>query len=320
MKKLLAFIMAVVMLVALVACGVDGGGQLQKPSDVSSGDETTKATVGGEDPQTQPQETETQETEPQQTQPQQDQEATVAETVLLDEKGIKITAKGLKDDIIFGPELKLLIENDSGEDLTFQVRDCSINGYMVDPMMSVDVVDGKKANDGMTFLESELEACGITSIADIEFRFHIFTTEDWEDFMDTEVIQIKTSIAETYEYTYDDSGDVAYEKDGVKVVVKGLDTKDSILGPGIVVYIENQSGQDITVQTRDVSVNGFMVDAMFSSDVIDGKHAVDSITFLSSELEENEIKTISDVELSFHIFDSESWDTIDDTEVVKITF
>lgn len=309
MKRLLAIVLAAVLLVALVACGVDGGGQLQKPSDVSSGGENTKPTKSEEG----------QQTEPQQTEPQ-TQEATVEEAVVLDEKGVKITVKRLEDKGLFGPELKLLLENESGVDLTVQVRDCSINGYMIEPMMSVDVADGKKANDGITFMRSDLEACGIDTIADMEFSFHIFTTEDWETFMDTEKIQVQTSVAETYEYTFDDSGDLVYEKNGIKIVVKGLDTGDSLLGPGIVVYMENESGQDITVQTRDVSVNGFMVDALLSSEVVDGKRAVDSITFLSSELEENEITEITEVELSFHIFDQESWDSIDDTDVVAITF
>lgn len=314
MKRLLAIVLAAVLLVALVACGVDGGGQLQKPSDVSSGGENTKPTKSEEGQQTEPQQTEPQQTEPQ------TQEATVEEAVVLDEKGVKITVKRLEDKGLFGPELKLLLENESGVDLTVQVRDCSINGYMIEPMMSVDVADGKKANDGITFMRSDLEACGIDTIADMEFSFHIFTTEDWETFMDTEKIQVQTSVAETYEYTFDDSGDLVYEKNGIKIVVKGLDTGDSLLGPGIVVYMENESGQDITVQTRDVSVNGFMVDALLSSEVVDGKRAVDSITFLSSELEENEITEITEVELSFHIFDQESWDSIDDTDVVAITF
>ena len=244
---------------------------------------------------------------------------TITETVLVDEPGVKITAKSLKDDSLFGPEIKLLIENNSGKDLTFQARNSSVNGYMISTMMSVDVADGKKANDAMTFSNSELEACGIDTIADMEFSFHIFTTEDWDTYLDTSVIQLKTSAAETYEYTYDDSGDIAYEKNEVKIVVKGLQD-DSILGPGIVVYIENTGNKNITVQARTVSINGFMVDPLFSSDVLAGKRCVDSITFLSSDLEENEITEIETVELSFHIFNSENWNTIADTDTVTITF
>ena len=41
---------------------------------------------------------------------------------------------------------------------------------------------------------------------------------------------------------------------------------------------------------------------------------------MDSDLEENDITSINDVELSFTIFDSESWDNTIDTDVIKITF
>ena len=304
MKKPLAIILAIILAVSLAACGKSSGKGNKKPSDISSNNmESTPQGAQVENPDV-----------PQKT------EITIHETVLVDEAGIKITAKSLEVNEIFGPEIKLLIENNSGKDLTFQCRNASVNGYMVDTMMSVDVVNGKKANDSLTFMEADLDACGIDAIADMEFSFHIFDTAEWDDYLDTDMIQIKTSIADTFEYSYDDSGSLAYEGNDVKIVVKGLAEDDSLFGPSIIVYIENTGDKNITVQVRDVSVNGFMVDAMFSCDVMAGKRAVDTVTFMSADLEENEISTIEDVELSFHIFDEANWDTIVDTEVITITF
>lgn len=170
-------------------------------------------------------------------------------------------------------------------------------------------------------MDTALELCGITAIADIEFSFHIFTTEDWEPYLDTSMFQLKTPIADSYEYTFDDSGDLAYNGNDVKIIIKGLTEDDSIFGPSIRVYIENNNESNITVQTRDVSINGMMVDAVFSADVVSGKHAIDSITFMSSDLEENGITEIETIELSFHLFETESWDTtIADTDPITITF
>lgn len=169
-------------------------------------------------------------------------------------------------------------------------------------------------------MKSDLDACGIKTIADMEFSFHVFTSEGWDTYLDTSLIQLKTSAADTYEYAFDSAGSLAYEGNDIKIVVKGLNEDGSLFGPGIVVYIENNREENITVQTRGVSVNGFMVDIIFSSDVVSGKRAIDSITFMSSALEENEITSFEDVELSFHIFKSDGWDTIVDTDVVTITF
>lgn len=305
MERILTAVIAVFMMVSLVACGGTSDGEVQKPSNVSA--DNTEVPENNNDSYSeamQPGET----------------EVTIEETVLIDESGVKITAKSLSTDEIFGAELKLLMENNSGKNLTIQCRNASVNGYMVEPMMSVDIVNGKNANDAITFMDSDFDACGITGIADMEFAFHIFTTDDWETYLDTAQIQLKTSIAETYEYTFDDSGDVIYDANGIKVIIKGLAENSSILGPGIVVYIENNTDKAFTVQSRDVSINGFMVDAMFSCDVMPGKKAIDTITFLSSELEENGIAAIEDVELSFHIFDTESWNDIADTDVASISF
>ena len=302
MKRTLAIILAIILAMSLVACGSPSDEEIKEPSNVVTGDNTEE---GQQEEQVEkPEET----------------EATISETVLVDEAGIKITAKSLEVDEVFGPEIKLLIENNSGKDLTFQCRNASVNGYMVETMMSVDVVNGKKANDSLTFMQSDFEACGIEAIADMEIAFHIFDMADWETYLDTDAIQIRTSIADTFEYTYDDNGDLAYEGNCIKIVIKGLAEDDSIFGPSIVTYIENTGDKDVTVQTRDVSVNGFMVEAVFSCDVVAGKRAVDTITFMESDLEENGITTIENVELSFHVFDFDDWETIVDTEIANITF
>ena len=306
MKKTIALLLALMMCLSLVACGSSTDSEVKEPAKVEVGGvEASENSANAENGEaTQPTET----------------EVSVEETVLVDEGGVKITAKSLNVDGIFGAELKLLIENNSGKDLTIQCRNASVNGYMVETMMSVDIVNGKKANDSITFMTSDFETCGITNIADMEFSFHIFTTADWETYLDTALIQLKTSIADTYEYAFDDSGEVAYDVDGITVIIKGLAEDTSIWGPSVVVYIENNTDKAFTVQARDVSINGFMVDALFSCDVMPGKKAVDTITFMETELEENEIVSIEDIELSFHIFDLESWDTIVDTDAVSMVF
>lgn len=297
MKKIVSLTIAAALLISLAACGSPSKGNLQEPSDHGTNSGETEKDTHTEK-----------------------QDVTINETVLVDEANVKVTAKSINHSGMFGPEIKLLVENNSGKDLTFQCRNSSVNGYMIKHMMSIDVASGKKANDSLTFMNTDLEASGIETIADVEFSLHIFTTEGWEDYLDTPLIQLKTSAAETYEYSFDDSGDLAYSEDGIKVIVKGLSEDKSIFGPSIVVYIENNSDKDITVQARDVSINGFMVETIFSSDVLIGKHAVDAITFLSADLEENEITSIDEVELSFHIFEAAGWETIVDTDTIVMTF
>ena len=111
--------------------------------------------------------------------------------VLYDANDIKITCKGYtEDDSFWGPTLKYLVENNTNKNITVQVRDCSVNGFMVDPTCSTDVASGKKANDTMTWFESDFEENDIDAIETIEFYFHIYDADEWETIVDSEIITL----------------------------------------------------------------------------------------------------------------------------------
>jgi hypothetical protein len=244
---------------------------------------------------------------------------TIEETVLLEESGVRITAKSFEQDSIFGPSVKLLVENESDKNLSVQTRSSSVNGYMVDIIFSADVAAGKKSNEDMTFMDSTLELCGIDNIADIEFSFHIYDSDTWDTYLDSEPVTIKTSAFEGYQYSYDDSGTPAYEDEGLIIKVKDL-KEDEILGPELVIYIENKSSKNLVIQADNVSVNGFMVSPIFSCSVSAGKHAVDNVTFMESDLEDNDIDKITEIELSFHVFNDDKWSESFNTDPIKLTF
>lgn len=247
-------------------------------------------------------------------------EATVEEQTLLEQDGVKITLKELDNDALMGAELKLLIENNSEQNLTVQANNVSVNGIMIESVFSCDVAAGKSANDGITLLSSDLEQAGIENIQNVELNFHIFDTESWDTVLDSDTIYIATSLDGTEEQNVDDSGVVLLEQDGIKITVKEADSEESFWGADIYIYVENNTDKNVTVQASSVSLNGFMVEPYFSCDVAAGKKAYDTITFMESDLEENGIDSISDMEISFHVFNTESWDTIFDTEALAVSF
>ncbi len=247
-------------------------------------------------------------------------EVSVEKKVLLDQNGVIITLKSLEQGGMFGPSLKVLIENNSEKSITVQIRNSSINGIMADAMFSSEVAPNKKANDEITFMKSDLEKANISLIKDIEFKFHIFDSQTWNGILDSDVIAIRTTADQGYVQTYDDSGEVVLEEKEIKIVMKKVDSKDSFWGADVHVFIENNSDSDATIQVRNVSINGFMIDPIFSSEVLAGKKAYDTITFFESDLLDNDIKTIDEMELSFHIFSMSGWDTIYDSPKISVTF
>lgn len=315
MKKPLIALCSVLLLLSAVACSGDGTASIDQPV-LSAGQKGDTAATGQS---TSPPAKEGTAALAQKTDAAKGA-ASLAEQVLLDKKDVLITATGMVEDSWMGPGLKIRIENNSKKDLTVQTRSTSVNGYMVDGLLSADVAAGKKSNDELTFSSDELEAAGIADLADIELNFHIFTQDDWETYLDSDPITIKTSLADTYEYRFDDTGKLLYEKNGIRILAKGISDSDSLFGPGLILFIENLSKKSITVQSRDVSVNGYMIDASLSSEVSPGKRALDALTFFQSDLEKNDIEKFTDVELAFHIFETDDYDTLDDTKKYVLTF
>lgn len=101
------------------------------------------------------------------------------EVVLFDNGEVKIVAKELAYDSIFGSELKLCIENNSDVNIIVQNYDeVNVNDYTVSSIMSTDVNAHKKAVGEITFLN--LDECGIEEIKQVEANFVIIDADSWE--------------------------------------------------------------------------------------------------------------------------------------------
>lgn len=249
---------------------------------------------------------------------QETQDVTLAETVLFDQDGIRITATGLSTDSLFGPELNLLVENDSAQNIVVQPNYCMVNGYMMDGLLSADVAAGKKANDTLDFLSNALARCGIETITDIELDLVVSDGDSWQTLYETGPVILQTSAAGQYTQTYDDSGEEIYNQNGIRVVAKSVN--DDLFGMGIKFYLENNTDKTVIVNADNVSVNGYMMTDLFYSDLAPRSHAVDTLTLLGSELEDNHIDTITDAELSLQITDADYYQTIDSTAPITLHF
>lgn len=248
---------------------------------------------------------------------------TIEETVLYDADDIKITAKELTfEDEWYAGGLKVLVENNTNQDLYISTNSVYVNGYMVSASLYCEVSAGKKSNETMYFYEADFNRCDIKTIADIEMSFRAYDTESYEDYLVTDLIKVETSAADGFEYKYDDEGTVIFEQGDIKIVVQDLipGNPDEYTDTQLMLYVYNGSDDKIYLSSSDVSVNGFMIYGSLYCNLDPGKHAVTSISFYNSELEENDIDEITDIELSLEIRDQDSYDTIAEIGPVTITF
>lgn len=251
----------------------------------------------------------------------------ITETVLVNQDGVKITATGLNYSN-YDAQLALTIENNTDKNLSFHSGtlgySCnSVNGYMFDGgYLNADISAGKKSNETISFSADELISLGMTDIADLEVGFDI-SDDSYNTYLQTGPLPLKTSLADTYDYTadtYQDSvnggalaslavytldhfgTEVLFDQAGVRVVSQAIITNTE--GERMLLLeVENTSAEQVAVMLGDFHVNGLMIQSKnFSTDRVNpGKRRVITAQ-LSNMLEDT------------------YWDTFGVTELADITF
>jgi len=244
---------------------------------------------------------------------------TIEEQVLIEQDGLKVTAKGYVYDKYSGPGISLLIENDSDQNILLSTTDVIVNDYMVNSYFTEEVNAGKKSNDTMYFSETDFETAGIDTIGKVEIYFHISDPDTYTKIEDFDCVTIETSASESIETPSDNIGTELYVSDYVSISAIGI-KENTIGGMELLLYTENKTDQNITVCCDDLSINGYMITGYFSADVYTGKKAYDSISFSSSDMEKNgltDINDIDDVEVAFRVRDAD-FNVIEETEPIQI--
>lgn len=237
--------------------------------------------------------------------------------VLLDKRGLVITATGLDENGAQGPALSLSIQNRSETNVIIQTFDASVNGYMIDTSFSAAVSAGQEANVSIVFSASGIQKSGIDTIAELEFFFRILD-RNRITFLESGAVTVRTPAANTYQYRFDDSGEELYSENGVRVISKGFAGKDSASGQGLTLFIENTTDRAITVQARDVLVNGTPVDAVFSEDVLAGKRLAAAVAIMDASLQNSGIGEIRDIKFCLHVVDRDRGAALFDTETFAV--
>lgn len=304
MKKFVSILLAMLLVVSLAACGTQSEGAEDDDTSVTDAQADTSEAEDEAEPED---ETGTDD-EPQTTfAPYEFQkDATIEETVLVDEYDVKITATELTYGS-YSAELTLVIENNSDKDLSFISNSIgyscnSINGYMVsEGYLNCDVAAGKKANNTISIGYDTLMLYGIFEIADIELGFDI--RDDDYNHTYTGPRTILTSAADSYDYStvsYRDSiaseatqaeydysvsyfsADAVYEENGLTIASQTvIETED---GESILLLeVVNGTEEIVDVSTTNIDLNGLRIyDSTWNYDAVNpGKTAIVEIDLAS---------------------------------------
>ena len=294
MKKFASRLYNTGLIVFLMAMAMLGGG-IQQAAGMPSVDYST--TVGSNEYFISPPEQGTEISEA----------ANIEPTMVLDEENLKITLQSI--DYSSGPFviINYEVQNLYDQRVTVQTREFSINGYMIEASCSSDVRAGETLQDVMYIDRDELALAGIGEIVDMQMIFKAFESSTYNDIYISDYVYIGTD--GTYQQTYDDSGIVLYDENNVKVVMKPLDFSNSVEGPRIPLYIENNNNISLTCSTSDLKINGFLIDEFFIRDISPGKRLVAYIDYFETPKSQYGIEEFEDIEFEMFFLSMDNIDT-----------
>lgn len=205
--------------------------------------------------------------------------------------------------------MKLYLENKSNVTAMFTIEKTVANGYVADPFWATEIAPGKKANEVISIYR--LSDNGIADdVSIIEFDIRAYDSNDWmadnlfkqrftlyplgEDkatIKEREVLDTDTVIADTKDVT---------------IIATGYDV-DRIWGYTARIYLENKTDKTLMFTCEDVSVNGFMIDPFWATEIPPHARSYNSISWSSSSFEENDIEEVEEIEITFRAYDSDDW-------------
>ena len=212
-----------------------------------------------------------------------------------------------------GLQVHVLCENNSDSTLLFTWNNTAVCGYMYEPYWAEEVAPGKKVNSTLDFDTYELEQMGISSVDDITFTLSVIDTEN---FLDAPLVNQgfriyptgKTADQVVYpEYVHKNGETVIAENDVLTFIIEDVEDEVSEFYT-LNCYVANRTGKNLMISWDSVSVNGFMVDPFWATSVAAGMQAFSQINFLRSDLEEQGIEDVSEIEFTILAYDDDNWD------------
>ncbi len=248
----------------------------------------------------------------------------VAEQVICDRDGIKVTVLRTVTDEYSGRGIEIKVENGTDKDIYVSGKQTEINGAMMDDDFYCRAEPGKTETETLYFNEDLLKGCSIDKIGYVSFYLHAVDRGTYDTLFDVE----EKVVIKTGDYGREDKPQrpkdavLIFEKDGIKAyfVSIGMDKYGYMYS---LLYFENTTGRPVGIYEDNLQLNGIDVDGYISNDEIEDG----CILFCDLEYDKDSLKAagitsldeLTSAALSFEFYDLDSYDEIATTDVLTIT-
>ncbi len=237
MRRILWLFLALAML-SLCACGAPADNQGGVPSE-------TEAPPPGGGAATSPQ-----------------GEEPEVQILIYDADDVRVYCLGYADEPIYGPQVKLYVENDKDIEVSVYARDFSANGIMFSAGSDTRVPAGGTARDSIYIVDTDFETSGITSVEKVEFSLDVMNAkEKYRNNSDVISIDIKdpgssgTQPGAAPDGSESEIKKLIYETEEINIYYTGFGfspTGDLQVD----FWIENNTSHIIEVSVNNFSLNG----------------------------------------------------------------
>ena len=171
---------------------------------------------------------------------------------------------------------------------------CAVNGFVVEPVMSVDVPANSTTEGEVKFYRRDVYR---DIVADIEIRFH-YNSSNYTISGKTERVKLETSAAASFDYSYDERGTLLYDENGIKIVCQGF-TDDG--NPIIYLYSTGELSEGCVVEEYEIYINGKKSRADFCNWVFPHTRNVAEMDISDKDIDGNELGNVESIQVSFKI-------------------
>ena len=262
---------------------------------------------------------------------------TIEPTGLVNEKGIVITAQELIYDPTEGWGLTVTMENQSEDDVYIQTDFLAVNHFQLIYSGAKDlfyVDSGQTTTETFSFGFSPIfrnptfDFLHMTAVTDIEVSFYVL--KYWQDpgsplvhnekLFVSDIAELHTSEYANGPQTASISGGIeVYNKNGLQLIAKCIKDDNSKSLLKVMVFINNQSEQDVYVRSEELHINHFI----FMSNMrcgADAGYTTMSLQGISrSDLRSNKILfSVRSLNTGFSIWDDIDGNMMDQTDFYDI--
>lgn len=242
-----------------------------------------------------------------------DTDFSMEEQTLLEHEGVTVKAISWDSDT---SSLKVQAQNTSDQDYIIQFSNTSINNYMMEPIFSLNVNANSQAEKNAEFNPSDLSDCGIKNVAQIQMKVNLLDAISFDTLYSSDYATVQTA-ASMEEQSDNESGEVLYNQDGLKLISRGF-IDDPDWGKLWKVYISNDTDDDLVFYTPTITLNGNTLDVLFSVTVPAGKRAVGVMTIFQEDLDTYQIADIISASLTLQLQNPETFETLRTIENISL--